>query len=69
MANLSVDGFQWTIQAILISSTNTSNYLIYQTQAKLDNDGYILFNNLGVSFEENNLIIEFSFIKPIEINT
>ena len=74
MANMSITGYEWIVQARIVrdNSSNDTNSsmaeLIGQTKAILDNDGYIRFTNLGLSLTESDVVLEYSFSVPIGVN-
>ena len=68
MANVTVPGYEWTVQASLIKKRGSSAVLIGKTKATLDNDGYVRFTNLGISVAEPNIIIQYSFNVPVGVD-
>ena len=68
MANVSVAGFEWMVQASLVADNGSQVELIGETRAALDNDGYVRFATLGVSVAQQAVTIQYSFALPVGVN-
>ena len=60
--------FPWIVVARLNSSTDPNAKLILQTEAVLNANGTVIFENLGVSVAMSNFQLEYYFKEPVGIN-
>ena len=61
--------YPWTVVARLNSSTDPNAKIILQTEAVLNANGTVIFENLGVSVAMSNFKLEYYCKDPIGINT
>lgn len=60
--------YPWIVVAKLNSSTDPNAKLILQTEAVLNANGTVIFENLGVSVAMSNFQLEYYFKEPVGIN-
>lgn len=66
--NIGSDEQPWTLVATIVNSSNPTLTIVYQTEANLDNEGFIKFTNLGVSDVAGSFRIKYEFKTPIGVN-
>jgi hypothetical protein len=66
--NIGNQQYPWIVEASVNSSSSQNAKIILQTQAYVVN-GYANFTNLGVSDVVTNLVISYSFVLPVGVNS